>query len=71
MWLLAGGDPDVCWVLLRELYGRRVAAAAWTEWFSKGHRCLGFQQCPQAPCIYHHTEKDITLLIHIITPQEP
>ena len=64
-WVKKGGNPDVVWILERELYGRRVAPCRWTTWFAQQLVGIGMQQCPEAPWVFQHGSRDLTLEVHM------
>ena len=64
-WIEKGGDLDTIWELRRELYGRRKAPQAWTEWKAQQLLDRGFLRCAEAPWIYQHSERDIAVDVHM------
>ncbi len=64
---LPAEDPDaanMCAMLLRHMYGTRMAADGWQEEYSTMLVGLGFRQGEACPNLFHHKAKQIVCSVH-------
>ena len=56
--------PGTCGKLDMSLYGTRDAAQNWEDTYSEIMTDLGFTRGKASPCIFHHSAREVTTVIH-------
>ena len=54
----------MCGMLMKSMYGTRDAAQNWENEYSNFMISLGFQRGAAVPCIFHHAEANLRIVIH-------
>ena len=60
-----GRDEEVVWRLLKQLYGRRRAAAAFVDWLAELLISLAFERHPGHPQFFIHRDRQLYLEVHM------
>ena len=58
------GDVNRCGRLLMSIYGTRDAALNWALEYGETLKNAGYAQGKSNPCIFHHKEKCVTIMVH-------
>ena len=59
-----GQGPKACARLKRCVYGTRDAGMLWEECYSTALLAMGFRRGIASPCCFHHSERNIRVVIH-------
>ena len=58
------GDDGKCGRLRVSMYGTRDAALNWSLEYAETLKSAGYKQGLANPCLFHHAEKDVTVMVH-------
>ena len=59
-----GEKGQVCGKLVKSRYGTRDAAIKWEAEYTRVMLQAGFRQGESSPCIFRHSDKDLSVVIH-------
>ena len=46
------------------MYGTRDAAQNWEAAYTEFLKTLNFEDCQGSPCIFHHSQRNVTIVVH-------
>ena len=59
-----GLPSDYVGHMLRCCYGTTDAGSPWEDTYTNALLAMGFRQGRSSPCVFHHRERNITIVVH-------
>ena len=57
-------EEGMCGKLCKSMYGTRGTAQNWEKEYESFMKRIGFRQGRASPCVFHHLEREVRIVIH-------